>query len=292
VHAGSYVPHFRFPAPKPAREALPDLQIVEKLGTGAAARPRWMTVATISIVVIAAVLATTRFLPSQTILDRFWSPVIDVRRPTLLCIGNQAPPEEAAAGHPLSVHDFQASPGQSVALSDAVTLARLTGLLQEKGKDYRVLAHWETTFTDMQGGPVILIGAWNNEWTRRMTDRLRFSMEHGSAPRQYLIRDKQNPSRTEWMVDLSVPYLEFTRDYAIVVREVDPKTEQVVITAAGISRFGTLAAGEFLTNPEHLKKLEAYAPKGWERKNLEIVLATDVVKGNSGPPTVIAVSVW
>ena len=28
VHAGSYVPHFRFPATKPAREALTDLQIV------------------------------------------------------------------------------------------------------------------------------------------------------------------------------------------------------------------------------------------------------------------------
>jgi len=255
-----------------------------------------MFIATISIVGIAGVLVAavlaTRSLPSQTVLDRFWSPVIDVRRPILICIGNQSPPEEAPAARPLSVHDFQASPGQSVALSDAVTLARLTGLLQEKGKDYRVLTHWETTFTDLQGGPAILIGAWNNEWTRRMTDRLRFSMEHGSAPSKDLIRDKQNPSRIEWMVDLSVPYVEFTRDYAIVLRGIDPKTEQMVVTAAGISRFGTLAAGEFLTNPEHLKKLEAYVPKGWERRNLEIVLATDVVKGNSGPPTVIAVSFW
>jgi hypothetical protein len=34
------------------------------------------------------------------------------------------------------------------------------------------------------------------------------------------------------------------------------------------------------------------APKGWERKNVEIVIETKVVNNNQGVPNPIAVHVW
>jgi hypothetical protein len=77
-----------------------------------------------------------------------------------------------------------------------------------------------------------------------------------------------------------------------VLRVLDPKTEQMVVTAAGISVFGTLAAGEFLTNPNEFKKIEAVAPRGWSRNNFEIVLSTDVIRGKSGHPNIVAEHFW
>jgi hypothetical protein len=106
------------------------------------------------------------------------------------------------------------------------------------------------------------------------------------------VADKQNPSNTAWSVDPTTPIAQFNRDYAIVSRVRDPKTEQPAVIVAGIGSWGTQAAAEFVTNPEHLKKLAAVAPRHWEQKNLQVVVATDVIHGSSGPPTVLAAYFW
>jgi hypothetical protein len=62
--------------------------------------------------------------------------------------------------------------------------------------------------------------------------------------------------------------------------------------AAGIARGGTIASGEFLVDPAHMKKLIRVAPKGWEHKNMEIVIETQVIDGRSGPPRIAALHVW
>ena len=49
------------------------------------------------------------------------------------------------------------------------------------------------------------------------------------------------------------------RDYALILRLVDPNTDQTVITAAGISVFGTMAASEFLTDSRSLSELRSPA---------------------------------
>jgi hypothetical protein len=40
----------------------------------------------------------------------------------------------------------------------------------------------------------------------------------------------------------------------------------MVVTAAGLSAFGTLAAGEFLTTADEFRKIQTVAPKGWQQK--------------------------
>jgi len=64
------------------------------------------------------------------------------------------------------------------------------------------------------------------------------------------------------------------------------------VIVAGIGSWGTLAAGEFVTNREFLKEVEAFAPGHWEQKNVQVVLSTDVVRGSSGPPNVMAAHFW
>jgi len=75
---------------------------------------------------------------------------------------------------------------------------------------------------------------------------------------------------------------------ALVLRVSDPKTDQMVVTVAGISALGTVAAGEFLTDPNEIRKLEAIAPNGWANKNLEMVLSTEVIRGRPGHANVAA----
>jgi hypothetical protein len=121
--------------------------------------------------------------------------------------------------------------------------------------------------------------------------KLRFTVEEPTADR-VVILDRNNPSNQDWSVDYSVPYLKVTRDYALVLRMIDPKTEQPVVMDAGITVFGTSAAALFLTSSSEMKKLTAIAPPGWEKKNMEIVLATDVIQGRSGPATILAAQFW
>ncbi len=88
------------------------------------------------------------------------------------------------------------------------------------------------------------------------------------------------------------PAAETTKDYAIVSRVLDRRVEQVVVIVGGLGPHGTEVAGEFITDPDQLKKLEPYAPSGWAGKNLQVVLSAEVVKGSSGPPKIEAAYFW
>lgn len=61
---------------------------------------------------------------------------------------------------------------------------------------------------------------------------------------------------------------------------------------AGIGYWGTLAAGDFITSEEHLRKILQSAPANWQNMNLQVVLSTDVIDGVSGPPKVLVTHFW
>jgi hypothetical protein len=187
--------------------------------------------------------------------------------------------------------EYHGLPSEMMLVPDAITLSRFTGLLQSKGKRYRVASQSEATFADLQNGPAVLIGLANNDWTERLMGKRRFTVEH-RTPRRLIVRDAENPGRDDWAVDYAAPYISVTKDYALVLRVLDPKTEQMVVTAAGLSVFGTLAAGEFLTTPDEFRKIQGVAPRGWQQKNFELVLSTDVIRGKSGHPNIVAAHFW
>ena len=81
-------------------------------------------------------------------------------------------------------------------------------------------------------------------------------------------------------------------DYAIVSRLLDPTTGKIAVTAAGITQYGTAAAGEFLTNPEYLSRAIRRAPRDWQHMNIQVVPATRVIGGTAGPPQVLATQFW
>jgi len=43
---------------------------------------------------------------------------------------------------------------------------------------------------------------------------------------------------------------------------------------------------------EALRKIRAVAPQGWQQENFELVLSTDVIRGKSGHPNIVAAHFW
>lgn len=292
--SGSYVPEFRIPIGRAA--AVP-------VGLEKRTWPRY---AALSMAALAVLVATAVWLRplTKTALDRFWDPLL-ASDSVLLCVGpanvttpsgetqlQSAKPvhEDADAG--LSISDVQKLESQHVALSDATSLGRVAGVLEARHKSYHVRNGSFTTLQDLRDSPSVLIGAFNNYWTLRITSQLRFSFARDIAAHNCWIADRDNPAARNWQVNMLTPYSKLLEDYAIVARVRDATTERMVVVGAGISIYGTKAAGEFLSSDAYMNELVKRAPKDWQYKNVEAVIATKVINGNSGPPEVLAAHFW
>jgi hypothetical protein len=293
--SGSYVPEFRLP---PVKE--PDA-----VARGAWFRRWWKLLALAGVLIVAAAAAVL-LRPSilRGPLERFWAPVLESSNTVLICVGpadklrvsaelqaRAAPGASQAMSDTapslkdlLSIHD--------VALQDATTLARVAILINSRGRNYRIQSDDATTLSDLRAGPSVLIGAFNNAWTVRSARQLRFTLEMDATTSRYWIRDRQNPARRDWQIDMGLPYTKLTEDYALVARFMNPSTERMTVIAAGIGQYGTIAAGEFLTNEKYMREFAATAPANWERRNFEVVIATRVIDGSTGPPRVLATWFW
>jgi hypothetical protein len=294
MQLGSYIPQFRFPerrfASGPAIDApeTPQFEAAPVISGRPQRRWYWLAIAVMAAAVLLSI-GMIRLAGPRTALQRFWYPVFSSSSPVLICFGGagSAPVPDSD----VSMGEYDHLPFRRMNVSDALALAGLTGILQSSGKPYRIVNRAGTTsFKDLQSGPFVLIGAMNNEWTLRLTSGERFSFER--IPNGARIVDRQNPSNNAWSVDRTTPISQFNRDYAIVSRVRDPRSEQTAVIIAGIGSWGTLAAGEFVAKEEHLRKLDALAPAHWERKNVQVVISTDVIHASSGPPKVLAVYFW
>jgi len=313
---GSYVPVFRGPErvpqyPEPVDETVeaPAEPLTQTPAAAPAVRGPWRWWMSVAFLVLVAGAAAAGWFagrryhedpPPPSNIDRFWEPVTGSLNPTTFCLGEpsknidldavnsyDAPvvsdnkPEQLYVRLHLSGH---------LALADVITLTRTVAALASRPKSFRVLPASEAKFSQLREGPVVLIGAFDNIWTLRVTQKLRFGFE--SKEGEALLVDRKSPNETAWATAWDLPYRKLSRDYAIVARIHDATTGQPVIIAAGISEEGTEAAGEVLYNPLYLDSLLAKAPPNWDRMNMEAVIETQVIEGHPGPPTVLAVETW
>ena len=292
LYPGSYIPQFRFNRKEPPKST--EVEIREVPGSRTAdlsprppAQRRWLILlAMVSAGALAMGVSLSGDWVSKTVLDRFWDPVLTQPGPVLLCIGTfpvKTTPERIARSDGAPV---------AVVLEDALALARIIGAVRTRGKDYRIAFVSSTTFDDFRQGSSVLIGAFNNEWVLRLTGGLRFRFERQEPGSDSFIQDSQDPSKVAWYPVRSDQPGEFNKDYAIIARCWNPETGRMVVVAAGVHPWGTAAAGDFLTVPDRLKRLEALAPKTWKSKNIEVVLSTDIIKGVAGPPNIVATHFW
>jgi hypothetical protein len=221
---------------------------------------------------------------------RLWDPLFQSTRPMLIVVGTSHPDQMAPETAQTTFGDHMSIPYHHVSVSSAIALARLGGVLHQHGKDYEIKEATETSLTDMRSRSLILVGAMNNEWTMRLLRPFRIYLTYENFVAS--IRDARNPQQRNWSVDFKKPYGTVTTDYAIVARYRDPNTEGPVMVIAGLGPYGTEAASDLVQSPQYLAELAAKLPRGWENKNLEVVIKTNVIGVNAGPPILISAVTW
>ncbi len=295
--SGSYVPEFHWPAQEAnTRPAEPtDLpSTAPNLARNTSSASRWVLWSALAVALVATatwMTARITWRQSSTLppaLRSFWSPLLQSPTPILLCVGSAAfatplNPNPTIAAHPLA--------SDPVTFSDAVTLTRLAGFLEAHHKSFLMLPARTTTFSDLQRTPSILIAAFDNPWTIRLTDPLRFHfVQLGGAVSG--IEDRLHPGNQAWSVDFQTPYAHLPMDYGILARFHDRLTDQQVVVAAGIGEDATAAASSLALNEQYMAQLLHGLHKDPAHPNLEVVFSTEVIDGNPGPPRVIAATQW
>jgi hypothetical protein len=307
---GSYVPTFREPAashmdfvaePSVAEkvESLPKDSVFQSLpdakaeeGRSRLVARRWISITTALLVAALIGFSVGRVrLPSQAAgagepsnMSRFWQPITATSSRVTYCLG--VPTDSVD----LQIRTFPVSEGGSLNTYDVITLARSLVPLVPKNGQFRVLAASDTGFAQLREGPFVLIGAFDNPWTMRITQDLPMGFEYDNHVRKVV--DRKSAPKKIWTLQWQVPGKSLARDYAIVARLHDTVTGEPVIILAGILGEGTEAASEVVSNPAYLDAMLQKAPKNWGQLNLEAVIEANVIDGHPGPPAVIAVETW
>lgn len=276
---GTYMPEFRMPVQPAVVVPVPEPR------KPASRVPGPYTAVAILAVLVVVAGAAARYWVFPSPVERFWSPVLNSTDPISLYVGQNN--DGITVG---TLRELQES--EKVAFADSTALAKVTGIFMSHGKSFRTRLQPSAKMEDLRDGPAVLIGAFNNSWALRLTGNLRFHFARNNATDTSWIQDNQHPEVTKWSHVMSAPYTEATEDWAIVSRVVDPTTGRVVVTASGLAKFGTEAAGEFLTCVKCMSELDTLAPAGWDRKNMQIVIAANVIGRASGPPHVVAMYFW
>ena len=114
-----------------------------------------------------------------------------------------------------------------------------------------------------------------------MTDDNKFVEIQGTGEGYVFSREEFRP----WFEDTPV-------SYAIVTRIFDRHSGRFLVSIAGMTHLATCAAAEFTTRPAYLQALQAQAPKGWEQRNSQAVLETQIVNQTASPPKLVGSYSW
>jgi len=299
--SGSYSPKFYRPVEEDGISDLP-LLATEEPSPATAIRPgqvrqvssraRVFTVL-FAVLVIAGSFLVWRMSRRQP-SGLFWSPLLSSTEPVLFCIADQEKDSSIVLGDAadprrqsvINVHRDE------VGLSDLPPLINMTGIMQVRKHAYHIKGTSATTLDDLRQGPTVLIGSFDNSWTLRLTQPLRYHFANDPEMTRMWIADRQNPDQANWVRDSSHFTKEAYDDYAVVARFIDPNTDHFVVVVAGLGHGGTMAAGEFLVASRYTDELMRQAPKNWDGRGIEVVLQTAVMGNQSGAPRVVATYFW
>src|SRR5271163_315435 len=304
---GSYAPSFREPLsrhradadihegvetvePSPQERSEPDVPITDsqKVSTRGPLY-HWLSIAVALLlaVLLGFGIGRVRFQgqargPSGlSNMVRFWEPITATSSRITYCL---AVPTDAVDLQSRTVREFPVGEGGSLNVYDVITLARSIAPLVPKNGEFRVLAASEASFAQLREGPSVMIGAFDNPWTMRITQDLPIGFEYDNHVR--MVVDRKTLPKGVWTLKWQVPMKSLARDYAVVARIHDQVSGQPVIILAGILGEGTEAASEVVSNPAYLSAMLKDAPKNWDKLSLEAVIEADVIEGHPGPPTV------
>jgi len=271
------LPDAAAPEPNPASVSPRNVSVYRRLFWIACA----VVVATIAI---AGLTWRNRTEHSQTALDDFWGPVLHDQRTVLICTGSVIFAPYRASGTLTAGKDIEYP---FVSMEGASAISHVSGLLQSSGAQAQLKSAGATPLTELREHSFILLGAFNNQWTLRLIEPLRFHFV--SEPAESLV-DQAQP-QVRWVRDPSLPYSS-ADDFALVARYRDITTDSWVVALAGVGRNGTEAAAEFASSPHYMQLLRDQLGKDFSNRNIEAVLKVQVIDGKTAAPSILAVHSW
>lgn len=297
--SGSYVPEFHFlepgaeaaaavHEPGPESHGQREAEPAEAQAHPAWRGRRWLLAGAGLLVclLLGAGLLISRFGAHRRPVESFWEPILQNRGDILICAGGntflQTPvPGFFTAGKEIDYPYFS--------LQTEVSTALLSTLIERNGATPQFRFAASTPLPELHEHPIILLNAYNNQWTLRLTDPLRYHfLPYGSHPQG--IVDQQNPELI-WHRDATLPY-ENSDDYSLLARFWDNNTGNWVVVLAGLGRNGTEAATRFVVDERYMQELRNRIGRDFAHLNIEVVLRASVVDGKTGSPQVMAAYAW
>jgi hypothetical protein len=252
------------------------------------------------ILVICATATTFHLFNSDAPLKSFWGSLVSAPNPVLICTGQmgtqhlgdsaRAPGDDPSTVMVLGPNGTYPENPTTVILSDAVAMANIAGVLRSENKEFAIRSSAYTNFQDLQKGPAVLVGGFNNDWTIFFTRSMRYHFAGNSEGDQW-IEDRNNPQAKIGMQNIRKEVYG-PLEFALIARIFNTETKQPIILIAGVTPAGTMAAGTFVTSSQYLKEFEKAAPKGWETKNLEMLIRANVIGNQPGPPQLVGLAAW
>lgn len=250
------------------------------------------------LVLLCAAAASFLFMRRvQSPLEEFWAPVLNSSDAITFFLPylpkQQSPNPLARQESPDSTEGQQMPrPGMNaVVLTDFRSYVTLTSFLESRHRNLMYKSSNTSTIADLEAGPAILIGAFDNPWALRLSSALRFRFGTNPDMQEFWIEDSLSHPVVRWSVDRKLQATNNFCDYAIVARFLDQDTGKLVVLVAGITGEGTTAASKFITESDQLSRIPG-APRNWAQKNVEVVLKIQIIDRVPATPTVAAAYFW
>lgn len=316
---GSYVPVFRYSLEyKPGRApevAVPATE--ESAGEHPPAKNHHKNRPWIASVVARATELTALWIHSNhhstAEFELFWHPGIDSDAPTFIVMPNpilyqpssrallmderlngksELPTARAIKidPHQLDGSDFVPIINQLVGFGDAVAAQALASVVEQRGGSVKLRLSDKLEFNDLYGASAVLIGgSFANRWTAESTKGLRYQFRFEDQSKPWLV-DTQSDRR--WGLSSITDDRRTSEDYILIARLPHAQTGKLMVIVGGLAVFGTEAGGRILSNPKLLGPVLQDLPRGWQDRNLQMVMKVAVVGEGPGIPTLIASHSW
>jgi hypothetical protein len=314
---GSYIPKFHWRSPADAAPPQDQTLTVEQ---NAPQAKLWVWKAAVAATVLLILGITAAIIirkndHQKSSFEEFWAPVSTTGQPILICVpspvgyaftsnpyakANQAhsglydspakrsiTPLQLEPDTPLKWKDVIPLVDFYVNKDDAYVAAELSELFARIHKPSQPRFGSDFTYEDLRNSPAVLIGAFDNPWAVRIISD--FPIVFREEGNEQWIEERAKPNQT-WRP--GVDGRRGSKDFAIVARLQKSKTGQFMVVLGGVGMVGTEAAGRFVSRQGDLDAALRTAPAGWQAKNLEMVLESDVIDGSASTPRVVAVRTW
>jgi hypothetical protein len=269
----------------------------------------WALLAIVALAGIAGVLVHVEQSRQERVVRDFWQPLLMSPKPALISVGSNAVyrvSDEVADQYGRDHHlegsgmeffpdlgpdttmrssGMHPAPDSFVALGDVAAISVTVSNLTRMQKPFQERFSNDISFAEIRSSPTVLVGGFNNPMTRELTKNLRFYFVSRNR-----IQDRERPEHA-WVLRASQDAHD-TEDYAIISRLLPQEGSSPMISVAGLGQYGTLAATEFVLDPQRLREFERSAVKDWRQRNLQILLHIKVSDFKPAPGEVVAVHIW